>query len=145
MAVAPSRRGHVAHRWGGPFSVTVDLIPAIGYVGDHCTAVYSLGCIGHGVAMSYLNGKVLTELLLDGDSSLVGDCPFVNRRVIPCRTFSPAPSSTLCVGTWPLRTPSTKPCCPGSGQHTRGPDDRLHEAWAAPDFDVGEMDPVVMG
>jgi glycine/D-amino acid oxidase-like deaminating enzyme len=74
----------VTHRWGGPFSVTVDLTPAIGYVGDHCTAVYSLGCIGHGVAMSYLNGKVLTELLLgDGGDGLVDDCPFVNRRVIP--------------------------------------------------------------
>ena len=72
----------VTHRWGGPFSVTVDLTPAIGYVGDHRTAVYSLGCIGHGVAMSYLNGRVLTELLLGGDGS-AGDCPFVNRRVIP--------------------------------------------------------------
>jgi glycine/D-amino acid oxidase-like deaminating enzyme len=76
-------RVRVTHRWGGPFSVTADLTPAIGYVGDHRTAVYSLGCIGHGVAMSYLNGKVLTELLLGGDDGLGDDCPFVNRRVIP--------------------------------------------------------------
>ncbi len=73
----------VTHRWGGPFSVTVDLTPAIGFVGDHRTAVYGLGCIGHGVAMSYLNGKVLTELLLGGGDGLADDCPFVNRRVIP--------------------------------------------------------------
>jgi len=73
----------ITHRWGGPFSVTVDLVPALGYVGELRTAVYSLGCIGHGVAMSYLNGKVLTELLLGPSDGVASDCPFVNRRVVP--------------------------------------------------------------
>lgn len=72
----------VTHRWGGPFSVTLDLTPAVGYVGDDRDAVYALGCIGHGVSMSYLNGRLLSELL-DGDEDLTADCPFVNRRVIP--------------------------------------------------------------
>lgn len=81
----------ITHRWGGPFSVTVDLTPALGYVGTHGTAVYSLGCIGHGVSMSYLNGKVLTELLMGDDGGLAEDCPFVNRRVIP---WPPEPFGT---------------------------------------------------
>jgi glycine/D-amino acid oxidase-like deaminating enzyme len=72
----------VTHRWGGPFSVTVDLTPALGYVGEDHSAVYGLGCIGHGVAMSYLNGAVLAELLVDGGGDLTRECPFVNRRVI---------------------------------------------------------------
>jgi glycine/D-amino acid oxidase-like deaminating enzyme len=73
----------ITHRWGGPFSVTFDLTPALGYVGDDRDAVYGLGCIGHGVSMSYLNGEVLAELLLDDERGLAADCPFVNRRVIP--------------------------------------------------------------
>jgi glycine/D-amino acid oxidase-like deaminating enzyme len=72
----------VTHRWGGPFSVTLDLTPAIGYVGEHRDAVYALGCIGHGVSMSYLNGRILAELL-GGSSDLAEVCPFVNRRVVP--------------------------------------------------------------
>jgi glycine/D-amino acid oxidase-like deaminating enzyme len=73
----------IAHRWGGPFSVTLDLTPALGYVGGDRSAVYALGCIGHGVSMSHLNGEVLTELLLGGGRGLEADCPFVNRHVIP--------------------------------------------------------------
>ncbi len=73
----------ITHRWGGPFSVTLDLTPALGYVGADRSAVYALGCIGHGVSMSYLNGEVLTELLLGDGEELVAECPFVNRKVIP--------------------------------------------------------------
>jgi glycine/D-amino acid oxidase-like deaminating enzyme len=71
----------VSHRWGGPFSVTMDLTPALGYLGDR-RAVYSLGCIGHGVSTSHLNGLVLRDLLLE-QSRAEPACPFVNRRVIP--------------------------------------------------------------
>jgi glycine/D-amino acid oxidase-like deaminating enzyme len=73
----------VTHRWGGPFSVTLDLTPALGYVGQDRTAVYALGCIGHGVSMSYLNGEVLTDLLIGDGHGIAADCPFVNRNVIP--------------------------------------------------------------
>ncbi len=82
----------ITHRWGGPFSVTMDLTPALGYVGADRTAVYGLGCIGHGVAMSYLNGEVLSELLTgDGSGELAGQCPFVNRRVI---SWPPEPAAS---------------------------------------------------
>ena len=40
----------ITHRWGGPFSVTVNLTPSLGYAGGDQRAVYNLGCIGHGVS-----------------------------------------------------------------------------------------------
>ena len=76
-------RVEITHRWGGAFSVTADLTPALGYIGSDRSAVYSLGCIGHGVSMSYLNGRILAELLFPDGGRLGAECPFVNRRVIP--------------------------------------------------------------
>ncbi|MCX6030588.1 MAG: FAD-binding oxidoreductase [Chloroflexi bacterium] len=75
------KTARITHRWGGPFSVTMDLTPAVGYLGDK-DAVYSLGCIGHGVSMSHLNAQTIRDLLLERQTDLT-ECPFVNRRVIP--------------------------------------------------------------
>jgi glycine/D-amino acid oxidase-like deaminating enzyme len=80
----------VTHRWGGPFSVTVDLTPALGYLGDRRT-VYALGCIGHGVSMTHQNALTLVDLLLERQSENTA-CPFVNRRVIP---WPPEPLRSL--------------------------------------------------
>jgi glycine/D-amino acid oxidase-like deaminating enzyme len=71
----------VTHRWGGPFSITTDLTPAIGTIGDG-RCVYALGCIGHGVSMTHLNGRVIAHMLLGRDDD-VEQCPFVRHRVIP--------------------------------------------------------------
>jgi glycine/D-amino acid oxidase-like deaminating enzyme len=71
----------VSHRWGGPVSVTVDMAPAIGCLGDR-RIVYSLGCIGHGVSMTHLNGKTVADLVL-GRSTELTEVFFVNRRTIP--------------------------------------------------------------
>jgi glycine/D-amino acid oxidase-like deaminating enzyme len=68
------------HRWGGPVSVTLDMAPAIGFIGDN-RIVYSLGCIGHGVSMTHLNGRVVADLTLGGRSDLT-DVFFVNRRTL---------------------------------------------------------------
>jgi glycine/D-amino acid oxidase-like deaminating enzyme len=70
-----------SHRWGGPFSVTLDLNPAIGYAGDE-RAVYSLGCIGHGVSMTHLNAQTIRDLILERKTDLT-ESPFVNRTVLP--------------------------------------------------------------
>ena len=70
----------IEHRWGGPFSVTTDLTPALGYIGDP-RAVYSVGCIGHGVAMTHLNGQTIRDLILERHTELT-DHFFVNRRVV---------------------------------------------------------------
>lgn len=74
---------NITHRWGGPFSVTADLTPALGYVGKSRTAVYSLGCIGHGVGMSYRNAEALAEMVLGESGGVSEESPFVDRRVIP--------------------------------------------------------------
>lgn len=83
----------ITHRWGGPFSVTVNLSPALGYLGNK-RAVYSVGCIGHGVSMSHRNGKVIRDLILERDSELTA-CPFVNPRVIP---WPPEPLRIMTAG-----------------------------------------------
>lgn len=69
------------HQWGGPVSVPVDMAPAIGKIGDE-RAYYSLGCVGHGVSLTNLNGKLLSDLLLGRKSELT-EMFFVNRRTIP--------------------------------------------------------------
>jgi glycine/D-amino acid oxidase-like deaminating enzyme len=84
----------ITHRWGGPFSVTTDLTPAIGYLGDE-RVVYSLGCIGHGVSMTHLNGQTIRDLLL-GRSSELTETLFVNRRFVP---WPPEPLRFAVTGT----------------------------------------------
>ena len=83
----------ITHRWGGPFSVTVNLSPALGYIGDE-RAVYSVGCIGHGVSMSHRNAQAMRDLLLQRKTELL-DCPFVNPKVIP---WPPEPLRMMTAG-----------------------------------------------
>lgn len=82
LRMFPSLRGiRVIDRWGGPVSVPLDMVPAIGYVGDR-RAVFSLGCVGHGVSMTHLNGRAIADLLLDKDTDLTRVW-FIGRRMIP--------------------------------------------------------------
>ena len=69
----------ITHRWGGPVSVPMDMVPALGYLADK-RAVYSLGCMGHGVSLTHLNGEVMTDLLLERKSEWT-ECFPVNRKV----------------------------------------------------------------
>lgn len=71
----------ITHRWGGPVSVPIDMAPAIGFLGDE-GAIYSLGCVGHGVSMTHLNGRTLADLALERKTNLT-DVWFVNRHMIP--------------------------------------------------------------
>ena len=71
----------ITHRWGGPFSVTMDMVPAMGWLGDR-RAVYSLGCIGHGVSMTHLNAQTLRDMVLERDTELTAG-PFVDRTLMP--------------------------------------------------------------
>jgi glycine/D-amino acid oxidase-like deaminating enzyme len=78
----PSLKGvRITHRWGGPVSVPIDLAPAIGFLGDP-RAVFSLGCVGHGVSMTHLNGQTLADLILERKTDLT-DIWFINRRLLP--------------------------------------------------------------
>ena len=71
----------ITHRWGGPVSVPTDLSPAMGYLGDK-RIVYSLGCVGHGVALTHMNGWTISDLLLEKKTERT-ETFFVNRTVIP--------------------------------------------------------------
>jgi glycine/D-amino acid oxidase-like deaminating enzyme len=78
----PALQGiRITHRWGGPVSVTTQMVPALGYLGDP-RAVYSVGCMGHGVSLAHLNGQTLADLLCEQRSELT-EAWFVNRRVLP--------------------------------------------------------------
>lgn len=70
-----------SHRWGGPFSVTADLTPIMGRIADG-RAVFSLGCIGHGVSMTHLNAQTLRDMVLERQTELTAG-PFVRRRSLP--------------------------------------------------------------
>jgi glycine/D-amino acid oxidase-like deaminating enzyme len=67
--------------WGGPVSVPIDMAPAIGCLGDQ-RVVYSLGCVGHGVSLTHLNGQTVRDLVLERQTDLT-DVFFVNRATIP--------------------------------------------------------------
>jgi glycine/D-amino acid oxidase-like deaminating enzyme len=69
------------HQWGGPVSVPLDMAPALGYAGDR-NVVYSVGCVGHGVSLTHLNGRTLADLVLERDTDLTRVF-FVNRKTIP--------------------------------------------------------------
>jgi len=72
----------IAHRWGGPVSVPLDFFPAMGYLGGDRRVIYSLGCVGHGVALSNMAGQIIRDLVREEKTELT-DLFFVNRRVIP--------------------------------------------------------------
>jgi glycine/D-amino acid oxidase-like deaminating enzyme len=79
----PGLRGlKITHRWGGAISATLDLAPALGYVGADRRVVYSVGCMRHGVALSTLNGVTISDLIMERRSELT-DVFFVNRRTVP--------------------------------------------------------------
>jgi glycine/D-amino acid oxidase-like deaminating enzyme len=82
VQIFPGLRGVLfTHRWGGPVSVPVQMVPAIGHLGD-ARALYSLGCIGHGVSLTHLNGRTLADLVCERKTDLT-DIWFVNRKVMP--------------------------------------------------------------
>ena len=69
------------YRWGGPVSVNVDMAPEIGTIGDE-RIIYSTGCIGHGVSLTHLNGRLIADLL-GGRKSALTDFWIVNRKAVP--------------------------------------------------------------
>ena len=79
--VFPQLKGlRFTHQWGGPVSVTMDMAPAIGYLGKDRKAIFSMGCIGHGVSMTTMNGRTIAEMLT-GRKTERTDMFFVGRKV----------------------------------------------------------------
>ncbi len=83
VEVFPQLKGlRFTHRWGGPVSVTLDMAPVIGYLGEDKKAIFAMGCIGHGVSMTTLNGRTIAELIT-GQQTERTEMFFVGRKVIP--------------------------------------------------------------
>lgn len=81
--IFPQLKGiQFTHRWGGPVSITLDMAPVIGYLGGDRKAIFSLGCIGHGVSLTTLNGKTIAELIT-GQQTHRTDMFFVGRKMFP--------------------------------------------------------------
>lgn len=71
----------IAHRWGGAFSMTADFTPNVGTLRKG-RAYFSVGCTGHGVAMTHANGQILRDLVLELKTDLT-NLWFVDRRAMP--------------------------------------------------------------
>jgi glycine/D-amino acid oxidase-like deaminating enzyme len=84
----------IDYRWGGAFSVTSDSTPQVGTM-DGGGAVYAIGCTGHGVAMTHMNGRIIRDLILDRKTDLT-DLWFVNRRSFP---IPPEPLRSIAIKT----------------------------------------------
>jgi glycine/D-amino acid oxidase-like deaminating enzyme len=77
----PSLRDvNVAYRWCGAVSVNADMTPEIGFVGDE-RIICSTGCLGHGVSLTHLNGRLVADLL-NGSKTDFSDFWIVNRKAI---------------------------------------------------------------
>lgn len=71
----------IHYKWGGCVSVNVDLTPEIGFIGDR-NIIYSTGCIGHGVSLTQLNGRLIADLVQEKDTEL-SRFWIVNRKALP--------------------------------------------------------------
>ncbi|RJP83718.1 MAG: FAD-dependent oxidoreductase [Desulfobacteraceae bacterium] len=81
--VFPQLKGiRFTHKWGGPVSVTLDMAPVIGYLGNDKKAIFSLGCIGHGVSLTTYNGMTIAEMITGRKTSRT-EMFFVGRKTIP--------------------------------------------------------------
>lgn len=72
---------NIHYKWGGCVSANVDMAPEIGFIGDS-DIIYSTGCIGHGVSLTQLNGRLIADLVLGKETELTKFW-IVNRKAIP--------------------------------------------------------------
>ncbi len=86
--VFPQLKGiRFTHEWGGPVSITLDMAPAIGFLGRDRDAIFAVGYIGHGVSATFNTGRTMAELLL-GVKTHRTEMFFIGRKIIP---FPPEP------------------------------------------------------
>lgn len=86
IEVFPQLKGvRFTHQWGGPVSITIDMAPVIGYLGDDKKAIFSMGCIGHGVSLTMMNGRTIAELITNRQTERT-EMFFVGRKVFPWPT-----------------------------------------------------------
>ena len=79
LRIWPQLRGvKIAHRWGGTDSLTRDLLPLIGVLGDHSNIFYGVGYSGEGICWANLAGKIISQLYAKEDTDLTR-FPLINR------------------------------------------------------------------
>ena len=71
----------IHYKWGGAVSANLDMTPEIGFIGDE-NIIYSSGCIGHGVSLTQLNGRLIADLVAGIDSE-ISKFWIVNRKALP--------------------------------------------------------------
>lgn len=71
----------IHYKWGGAISANIDMTPEIGFIGDN-NIIYSTGCIGHGVSLTQLNGRLIADLVQEKDTEL-SKFWIVNRKALP--------------------------------------------------------------
>jgi len=71
----------IHYKWGGAVSANFDMVPEIGFIGDE-SIIYSSGCIGHGVSLTQLNGRLIADLI-SGIDSEISKFWIVNRKALP--------------------------------------------------------------
>jgi glycine/D-amino acid oxidase-like deaminating enzyme len=78
-AIFPVLKGlRIEQTWGGPVSMTMDMIPHVGFIDDGRVLLAS-GCQAHGVALGQQNGRTITELLM-GQETERTETWFVKRK-----------------------------------------------------------------
>jgi glycine/D-amino acid oxidase-like deaminating enzyme len=60
----------IARRWAGYIDATPDLLPVLGHVANPRNFVLATGFSGHGFAMGPVAGRLVSELIVDGKTSL---------------------------------------------------------------------------
>ncbi len=81
LAYLPCLTGvSITHRWSGPVALTLSRLPTMGVRGAHRNLYFALGYSGHGITLSNLAGKVLTDLYSGSDERWRG-LPFYEQKL----------------------------------------------------------------
>ena len=71
----------ITHRWTGTVALSLSRVCTMGITGKHKNVYYSLGYSGHGITLSNLAGRVLSDLYA-GDDTEWKDLPFFSQRLL---------------------------------------------------------------
>jgi glycine/D-amino acid oxidase-like deaminating enzyme len=68
-----ARRLRITHRWAGTMGFSCDELPTVGPVPGSVNTYVAAGYHGHGLGYAVIAAKAVTEMMLDGTSSIPGD------------------------------------------------------------------------